>query len=171
MSPVQVQVCHSVVCLQSGDHPVSQVGDHALLHTGSVSVNIDWVKKKSSIKVFLRLTEVLSGGGESTESGENFARPDIVSPRLLLAANFSLDFSSAKTVDCKVLSAAAAVLNSVFRESVEGLTDLWKSEGIFPRWSKKMYNHQGKLLMDTWSNLSTFFSIDHHSMTFSASQI
>ena len=99
MSPVQVQVCHSVVCLQSGDHPVSQVGDHALLHTGSVSVNIDWVKKKSSIKVFLRLTEVLSGGGESTESGENFARPDIVSPRLLLAANFSLDFSSAQTAD------------------------------------------------------------------------
>ena len=118
-------MCHSLVCLQSGDHPVSQVGDHALLHTGSVSVNIDWVKKKSSIKVFLRLTEVLSVGGESTESGENFARPDIVSPRLLLAANFSLD--------CKVLSAAAAVLNSVFRESVEGLTDLWKSEGIFPR--------------------------------------
>ena len=56
-----VSIC--VVCLQSGDHPVSQVGDHALLHTGSVSVNIDWVKKKSSIKVFLRLTEVLSGGG------------------------------------------------------------------------------------------------------------
>ena len=37
--------------------------DHTLLHTSSVSVNIDWVKKKSSIKVFLRLTEVLSGGG------------------------------------------------------------------------------------------------------------
>ena len=46
-----------------GDHPVSQVWDHTLLHTSSVSVNIDWVKKKSSIKVFLRLTEVLSGGG------------------------------------------------------------------------------------------------------------
>ena len=64
-SPAQVQVCHSsVVCHQSGgDHPVSQVWDHTLLHTSSVSVNIDWVKKKSSIKVFLRLTEVLSGGG------------------------------------------------------------------------------------------------------------
>ena len=64
-SPAQVQVCHSsVVCHQSGgDHPVFQVWDHTLLHTSSVSVNIDWVKKKSSIKVFLRLTEVLSGGG------------------------------------------------------------------------------------------------------------
>ena len=55
--------CATVQSPIGGNHPVSQVWDHTLLHTSSVSVNIDWVKKKSSIKVFLRLTEVLSGGG------------------------------------------------------------------------------------------------------------